>query len=274
MPASTPIAERLLNRAVKRSRQALKTLPLLRRMAAGDVAIPEAALNGVLQRAGLDEELPFRLETLQMRLREGYFELDVQGAALFVHGPTFRLQARFESVSISLEEQTIRVRLLRDVEGLSEGVVQRLLLLVIRAIFGRLLSAESLLEALDKSGPAFTQESHDTIRIDLHALEAIRKHTDGLLGASAAAVLGRRTVLVHAIECRQGELVIRTTTVAQELSRKALKFGAVAEQTSRRVLDKLQEVSRAVAAEVREARGDGSEDDDEGEGGPPPIVHL
>ncbi len=269
MPASTPLAERLLNQALKRSRQALNTLPLLRRMAAGDVAIPEDALNTILQRSGLDEELPFRLETLKMRLYDGYFELEVQGAAFLLHSPTFRVQARFEDVSLSLEEQVIRVRLLRDVEGLADGVLQRLLLLVIQALFGRLLQAEELLKTLDRSGPAFTQESHDTLRVELHRLEGVRKHTEGLLGGAAAAVLGRRTVLVYAIVCRKGELVIRTTTVAQELSRKSLKFGVAAEKTSRRVLDKLQEVGRAVAAEVR-----GEDDDEEPPDDLPPIIRL
>lgn len=252
MPASQPFGERLLNHALRRSKQALKTLPLLRRMAAGDIVIPERALNAILRKAELDEALPFRLETLDMHLHDGYFELDVQGAALFVSSPVFRLQARFESVELSLSRQVVRVRLLRDVQGIAQGVVQQLLLVLIRAIFGKLFHAEALLKTLDHNSAAFIQESHDVIRIELHELDAVKKHTAGLMAGAAVRVLGRETVLVHAIHCKPGELIIRTTTVAQELSRKALKFGAVAGRASEKLMDRLQAVGRAVAAEVQD----------------------
>lgn len=250
MPASQPIAERLLSHALRRSQQALKTLPLLRRMAAGDIVLPERALNALLRKAELDEALPFRLETLDMHLHDGYFELDIQGSAMFVSSPVFRLQARFESVEVSLTKQVVRVRLLRDVQGIAQGVVQQVLLILIRAIFGKLFHAETLLKTLDRHSPAFIQESHDVLRIELHELEPVRKHTEGLLAGAAVRVLGRDTVLIHAIHCRPGELIIRTTTVAQELSRKALKFGAVARGASEKLMDRIQAVGRAVAAEV------------------------
>ena len=106
----------------------MNSLPLLGRMAQGDIVIPETALNRVLAKAGLDEELPMHWETLEMHMYDGYFELDVQGAVKFLHGPTFRLQARFEDVNITMREQTVRIRLLREIQTFSDGVLERLLL--------------------------------------------------------------------------------------------------------------------------------------------------
>ncbi|MEO1271945.1 MAG: hypothetical protein AAFX99_27940, partial [Myxococcota bacterium] len=60
------------------------------------------------------------------------------------------------------------------------------------------------------------------------------------------------TVLIHAIDCRRGELIIRTTTVAQELSRKALKLGVIAGSAATQILGRLQEAGRAVAEDIRE----------------------
>jgi hypothetical protein len=251
-PVTRNISERLLNTALRRGRGALKALPLLRRMAAGDIVIKEDVLNAVLRRAGLDEELPLHWETLQVRLRDGYFELDLQGAVKFLRGPVFRVQARFESVEISLSRQVIRVRLLREIQTVAQGLVERVLMLVIRAIFGPLLSPEGLFKLAGQSHEAFTQEEPDLLRIELHRLEAARRHLGGnVLGGAAGAIIGKETVLIKGIDCHDGELVIRTTTVAQELSRKAIKLGVVAGAVTRQAVGALQEVGRQVAEDVR-----------------------
>ena len=250
-PETRTLSDRLLSTAMRRARQAVKTLPLLRRMAHGDIVVPEPVLNKVLAQAGLDEELPIHWETLSMHMYDGYFELDVQGAVKFIHGPTFRLQARFESVEITLSRQVVHVRLLREVQTFADGVVQRLLMIVVHAIFGRLLEAPSLLSMMDRGGEAFVQEEPDLIRIDLHRLRPFRRHFGRHVAGAAAAVLGKDTVLIHAIDCHKGELVIRTTTVAQELSERSVKLGAIAGEGLSKVAAVLQTAGKQVAKDVK-----------------------
>ncbi len=234
-----------------RSRKALQQLPLLRRMAAGDIVIPEVTVNRVLARAGLDEELPLHWETLAVRFYEGYFELDIQGAVKFVRGPVFRIQARFESIEVSVKRQVIRVRLMREIQTFAHGLVERVLLVFVHAIFDRLLEPETLLRLADRSNAAFTQEAPDLLRIDLHEIEPIRKQLNKKSVGALSALLGDETVLIHAIDCRPGELIVRTTTVAQELARKGLKLGVVASSAASRLVDAIGEVGRAVADGVR-----------------------
>ena len=236
---------------MRRGRKAIEQLPLLKRMAAGDIVFPERLVNRVLAKAGLDEELPMHWETLVVRFYEGYFELDVQGAVKFIHGPTFRVQARFESVEISLQRQVVRIRLMREVQTFSRGVVERMLLILVQAIFGRLLDHETLIKVADKSGDAFTQEAPDLLRIDLHKLEPVRRQLDKKTIGAISTLLGEETVLIHAIDCRPGEMIIRTTTVAQELARKGLKISVVAGSAASRVANAIGEVGRAVADDVR-----------------------
>lgn len=252
MPARQTIADRLISTTVSRIRKAGQQLPLLRRMAAGDMVIPESAVNRVLNKAGIDEDLPMHWETLAARFYDGYFELDVQPAVKFIHGPTFRLQARFESVEISLKRQVVRVRLLREIQTFAHGLIERLLLVFIRAIFGRLFTPETLLRVADKNSAAFIQEGPDLLRIELHELEPVRKHLDGQLFGAMGAVLGQETVLIHAIDCHQGELIVRTTTVAQELARKGLKLGVVAGSAASQVFSALKGAGRAVAEDMRQ----------------------
>ena len=252
MASSRTITERLIGTAMRRGRNAFRQLPLLKRMAAGDIVIPEVAVNKVLARAGFDEELPMHWETLVARFYEGYFELDVQGAVKFIKGPVFRVQARFESIEISLKHQVIRVRLLREIQTFAHGVVERMLLLMVRAVFGRLFVPDSLLKVADRGSEAFTQEAPDLLRIDLHKLEPIRRQLDKRTVGAISALLGEETVLVHAVDCRQGELIVRTTTVAQELAQKGLKLGVVAGSAASRVATAIGEVGRAVADDVRD----------------------
>lgn len=250
-PETRTFSDRLLGTAMRRAHQAMSTLPLLRRMAQGDIVVPEKVMNRVLQKAGLDEELPMHWETLSMHMYDGYFELDIQGAVKFIHGPTFRVQARFEDVRITMREQTVRIRLLREVQTFADGVVERVLLLVVQALFGRLLEADSLIGVLDKSGEAFVQEEPDLVRIDLHKLRPVRRHFRKYLKDAATAVVGEDTVLVKEIDCRDGEIVIRTTTVAQEMSARALKVGSAAGDGLQRVADVMRTASKKVAREVR-----------------------
>jgi hypothetical protein len=226
-------------------------LSLLRRMSAGDIVIPEVAVNRVLRHAKLDEGLPMHWETLVARFYDGYFELDIQGALGPLHGPVFRLQARFESVDISVQRQVIRIRLLREIQTFAHGVVERALLIFFRAVFGRLLDPESLLKMADRGNSAFVQESPDILRMELHEMEPIRRQLDKRVVEAIAAVLGEETVLVHAIDCRQGELIVRTTTVAQEMARKGLKLGVVAGSAAQRVFGAIGDAGRAVAEDVR-----------------------
>ncbi len=252
MAARRTIAERLINSASRRARKASRQLPLLRRMAAGDMVIPEVAVNRVLRKAGLDEDLPMHWEALAVRFYDGYFEFDIQGAVGPLHGPTFRLQARFESVEISIRRQVIRIRLLREIQTFARGTVERVLLLFVQAIFGRLFAADALLSVLDRSSEAFTQESPDLLRIDLHNLEPVRRQLDGHFFGALRALLGEETVLIHAIDARQGELIIRTTTVAQELSRKGLKLGVVAGSAAGRVWGTISQAGRSMADDIRQ----------------------
>lgn len=250
-PETRTFSDRLLGTAMKRAHQAMSTLPLMRRMAQGDVVVPQSVMNRVLAKAGLDEELPMHWETLEMHMYDGYFELDVQGAVKFIHGPVFRVQARFEDVRITMREQTVRIRLLREVQTFADGVIERLLLVVVQAIFGRLLEADHLVGLLDKSNEAFVQEEPDLVRIDLHKLRPVRRQFRKYLKDAATAVVGEDTVLVKAIDCRDGELVIRTTTVAQEMSQRAIKVGNVAGDGLQRLAETMRKTSRKVAAEVR-----------------------
>lgn len=264
-PVTRSIPERLLNTALRRGRKATKALPLLRRLAGGDIVLTESALNRVLKHAGLDEELPLHWETLHIRLRDGYFEFDVQGAVKFIHGPVFRLQARFESVEISLSRQIVRVRLLREIQTFAHGLTERVLMLLVRAIFGPLLAPEGLFKAMDRSHDAFVQEEPDLIRMELHRLEPVRKHMGGNLLGAAGAIIGKDTVLIRAIDCNDGEMVIRTTTVARELSRKAIKLGVVAGSVAGRAMGVLQEVGRQVAEDVRTLADAAQDDEDQSE---------
>lgn len=261
MAARPTISERLINTAARRVRKATRQLPLLRRMAAGDMVIPEVAVNRVLRKAGLDDGLPLRWETLAARFYDGYFEIDVQGALGPLHGPTFRLQARFESVEISLNKQIIRIRLLREIQSFSRGTVERLLLIFLHAIFGRLFQPDTLLSLADRSSDAFTQEAPDLLRIDLHHLDAVKRQIDGQLFGALGALLGEDTVLIHAIDCHRGELIVRTTTVAQELARKGLKIGVVASSAASRVFNKLERAGRSVAEDWRQHLFGPQEDD-------------
>jgi len=237
---------------MRRGRKAIDQLPLLRRMAGGDIVLPEVVVNRVLAKAGLDEELPMHWETLAVRFYDGYFELDLQGAVKFIRGPVFRIQARFESVEVSLKRQVVRIRLLREIQTFSHGVVERMLLLMVQAIFGRLFAPEALLKVAHNSGDAFTQEAPDLLRIDLHEIEPVKRQLDKKTVTAIGALLGQDTVLIHAMDCRKGELIIRTTTVAQEMARKGLKIGVVAGSAASRVANVLGEVGRAVADDVRE----------------------
>ena len=153
--ARTSLGERILTSASRRGRKAASTLTLLRRMAGGDIVIKEEVANKVLKRAGLDEDLPFHWETLQLHLYDGYFELDAQTSAMFVTSPLFRIQGRFESLELSLERQVIRVRLLREVQTFAHGVLERAMLVLIRALFSRLLEPETLIKLIDRSHVAF-----------------------------------------------------------------------------------------------------------------------
>lgn len=249
MPRHEPIVNRLFATAIRRGRKALSALPLLRRMAAGDIVVTEQVLNRMLERANLDEELPLRWETLQVRLYDGYFELDLQGAAVHLTGPLFRTQARFESVEISLTEQVVRLRFLREIQTFSAGAIERLVLLVVRTLFGRLLEPEGLVKMMDRSNRAFVQEAPDLLRINLHELPPVKRHLEGLLAGALGKVLGRQTLLIHAIECEDGRLTIRTTTVAQELSVRALQFGSFAGSAAAQLVDRFREVGRSVTGD-------------------------
>ncbi len=250
-PASFSLSDRLLNTALRRSRKAIKTLPLLKRLAAGDIVIPERALNKVLRTAGLDEELPMHWETIEVRMREGYFELDLQGAVKFLHGPTFRLQARFESVEISLARQVVRIRLMREIQTFGHGLLERVLTIFVRSLFGSLMHPNSLFKMADKSHVAFTQEEPNLLRIELHRLEPVQRNLSGNILGAAGAVLGKETVLVRAIDCHQGEMVIRTTTVAREMANKAIKLGVAAGSVANRAMGALQSVGRQVLQDMR-----------------------
>ncbi len=249
---SGAFSNRMFSPAMRRARVAMKGLPLLRRMASGDIVLTEKVLNRVLAKAGLDEELPLHWETLQVRLREGYFEFDIQGAAAFIHGPVFRVQARFESVEISLERQVICVRLLRDIQTFAHGIVERVLLLFVRAILGRFFQTETLLRTLDRTSGAFTQEEPNLIRIELHKLEPVRRQLDRHLVGAAGAMIGRDTTLVQAIECHQGEMIIRTTTVAREVSGRAVQLGLAAGSRAGQVVGAVRDMGRQLGQDIRE----------------------
>lgn len=249
MPTPT-WTERLLNTAAQRGRKALQTLPLLARVAAGDLLLPEAAINAALAHAGLDAELPMHWSTLRLRLHDGYFEFDVQGAVKVLRGPTFRLQARFESVEISLSKQTIRLRFLREVQTFARGTVEQLSLVLVRALFASLLEPQHLLKTLQNTHAAFHQEAPDLLRIELHQLEPVQKHLDGNLLGAAGLLLGKDTLLIRGVECREGLLIVQTTTVAREVSRKALHLGQAANGAAGRAVQSLQETGRAWASKL------------------------
>ncbi len=264
-PEARTFSDRLLGTAMRRAQRAMGSLPLLRRMAHGDVVIPESAVNRVLAKAGLDAELPMHWETLEMQVYDGYFELDVQGAVKFIHGPTFRLQARFEDVHITMREQTVRIRLLREIQTFADGVVERLLLVVVQAIFGPLLEADTLPRLLERSADAFIQEEPDLVRIDIHKLRPVRRHFRKHLKKAATAVVGQETLLVRAIDCEHGELIIRTTTIAQELSARGLKAGSTANDGLQRFAEAMRNAGERVVREVRNgiaAAGQEGGDDD------------